>query len=145
MPLENGCEGCFVPVMDEASQELPIGQPTRFLQKRGLAKVLNDLGRPVRRHVRPRQVSPPSTLYLPHGCFLMHVFSARKAIPGRIPPGPLPLAVSRSLQASPPAGALIVPDRANRLSTGGEARAPPAPPWPWSKEQFELDALNKDH
>ena len=41
----------------------------------------------------------------PHGCFLMHVFSARKAIPGRIPPGPLPLAVSRSLQASPPAGA----------------------------------------
>jgi len=75
----------------------------------------------------------------------MHVFSARKAIPGRIPPGPLPLAVSRSLQASPPAGALIVPDRANRLSTGGEARAPPAPPWPWSKEQFELDALNKDN
>src|SRR5437660_1396903 len=74
----------------------------------------------------------------------MHVFSARKAIPGRIPPGPLPLAVSRSLQASPPAGALIVPDRANRLSTGGEARAPPAPPSPWSQEQFELGALNKD-
>jgi hypothetical protein len=37
MPPDQGGEGSFVPVIDEVSQELPIGQPTHFLQKRGLA------------------------------------------------------------------------------------------------------------
>src|SRR5262245_48687850 len=110
MPFDNGGEGCFVPVIEEASQELPIGQPAPVSQKHGLAKVLNDLARRLCCHFHPRKVLTPSTLYLPQGCLLMHVYSGRKAIPGRLPPGLSPLAMCRPLAASPPASARIVPD-----------------------------------
>lgn len=45
VPLDKGCEGSFVPAFDETTKELPIGHPARVLQKRGFAKVLNDLAR----------------------------------------------------------------------------------------------------
>jgi hypothetical protein len=74
MPLDKGCKGRFVPMLDEAAQELPIGQTSPVLPKHSSAKVLDDLARQVGRHVGPRQVSPPSTYYLPPGGTLMHDF-----------------------------------------------------------------------
>jgi hypothetical protein len=53
VPPHEGGEGSFVPVLEEAPKELPIGQPGPVVQKRGPAKVPDDLVHLARRHVSP--------------------------------------------------------------------------------------------
>ena len=50
MPLDEGGEGCLVSLLDEAAEELPIGQPRPVWQQSGSAKVLDDLAHGACRH-----------------------------------------------------------------------------------------------
>src|SRR5262245_3342072 len=43
MSAHEGCDGGFVPLLDEAPQQLPIRQPGLIMPEDGRAKVLNDL------------------------------------------------------------------------------------------------------
>src|SRR5262249_29586811 len=51
MPPHEGCEGSILPMLDEALQELLIGQSRSIRRKYRSAKVLDDLAHLVRRHV----------------------------------------------------------------------------------------------
>jgi hypothetical protein len=63
MLLDEGSEGNFIPTLDEAPKELPIGQSCSIPQKHGLAKVLEDLADLVGRHLVSLLLSSPA-LYL---------------------------------------------------------------------------------
>jgi hypothetical protein len=60
VPPHEGCEGGFLPMLDEALKELSIGQSRSIWQKHGSAKVLDDLAHLVRRHVPPSGGSSPA-------------------------------------------------------------------------------------
>jgi hypothetical protein len=51
VPPHEGGEGGFVPMLDEAPEQLAIGQPGPVSQKDGPAKVFDDLAHGTRRHV----------------------------------------------------------------------------------------------
>ena len=50
MPPHQGGEGRFIPMLDVASKELPVGQPRPVLKKDGSAKMLHDSIHPTGRH-----------------------------------------------------------------------------------------------
>jgi hypothetical protein len=50
VPLDEGCESSFIPTLNEAAEELSIGQPRPVLQQHGRAKLLDDLARLACRH-----------------------------------------------------------------------------------------------
>jgi hypothetical protein len=76
MTLDQGSEGSFVLTIDEAGEELLIGQPSPVRQKYAPAKVLEDLVHLAGWHVpfRGSCHDPSSTWYLPHEGGLIHEF-----------------------------------------------------------------------
>jgi hypothetical protein len=79
MSLDQGSEGVFVSTLDEAAEELPIGQSRSLPYKHRFAEVLDGLGRPVVRHVPPSTdaIAGPSNSYLPQYSKLIQNFVDR--------------------------------------------------------------------